>query len=557
VTAATATGAWLSGSVRSALRLAWPESAGGRVASLLSLGSALLLAVLEAWGTLALASAARRSLEQLPDLRPAFLLERLLAAGFSGAAFLLALGALTTAVSSLFLSGETEFRLTLPLPHRTVFFGALGRTVTVSSGPAWFLLLPPLLAAASLSPGPLAAAAGLVLSLLAITLLAAGAGALAALLLVRALPARRARILAAAVSALAIGATLVAFRAARPERLLDPTSGVAALEALDRFGSVPPPSPGLDPAAWAGRASALSLTGDPRGLLLAGLLSAGAALLLASAAAALAPLHLSSWRRTREEGGPGDPTLGAGIPSGRETVSTLGRELLRAEARTLARDAATPAQAGSLVAVLLLDLLNVRLLPAGDATSRDVVLALQAGLTLFLVSALSLRFAYPAVSADGRAAPLLGSLPLPRSRHLAARWAVRALPAAAVAVVLVGITAAALSSPLPAAAAALVATLAGALAIPALHLGLGALFPRYDAPDLLSVALGPGGLFALALGTALSATAPLAVSRELPQLAAAVAGLRVPPPGALLAAWLAAAAAATFPLFLAARKTSP
>jgi len=53
---------------------------------------------------------------------------------------------------------------------------------------------------------------------------------------------------------------------------------------------------------------------------------------------------------------------------------------------------------------------------------------------------------------------------------------------------------------------------AGGLAIPALHTGLGGLFPRYDASNPVAVALGPGGLFALVLSTGLALFSTLAVS---------------------------------------------
>ena len=62
---------------------------------------------------------------------------------------------------------------------------------------------------------------------------------------------------------------------------------------------------------------------------------------------------------------------------------------------------------------------------------------------------------------------------------------------------------------------ALAVAAVGGLAIPALHLGLGALFPRYDAPNPVSVALGPGGLVAMGLSTLLSLAPVLVVSEEL------------------------------------------
>jgi ABC-2 type transport system permease protein len=206
-----------------------------------------------------------------------------------------------------------------------------------------------------------------------------------------------------------------------------------------------------------------------------------------------------------------------------------------------------------LAAVFLLDLMNVRLLPGTDATQRDLVAGLQTGLSLFLVSALSLRFAYPSVSSDGRAALVLRTLPLDPRRQLLVRWAVRALPAAGVALALTGASLLVLRPERMTTALALVAALAGSLAIPALHVGLGALFPRYDAPNAVSVALSLGGLFALVFSTGLSLLSTLVVSEELRTLTGGLLG-RALRPGLLVSLFLSlAAGAALVPLALAAR----
>jgi ABC-2 type transport system permease protein len=237
----------------------------------------------------------------------------------------------------------------------------------------------------------------------------------------------------------------------------------------------------------------------------------------------------------------------------RRLVRSLGGVLLRAEAATVLRDASTPAQIGSLAAVFILDLLNVRLLPSSDPSARDLVAGLQTGLALFLVSALSLRFAYPAVSTDGRAAAVLRSLPLDPGRHLRARWAARAIPAVAASLTLTGLSLAILRPSSATTSAALAVALAGGLAIPALHTGLGGLFPRYDAANPVAVALGPGGLFALVLSTGLALFATIAVSEELRTLLGALLHHRLTLAPMLLVFFCAAVAAAAIPMALAGR----
>jgi ABC-2 type transport system permease protein len=517
------------------------------IASGIALGSTLAFAAGTAWTTAAVLDAAAAALSQLPGLRAPYLVERALAAVFDSAGVLLLLGALTTGVSTLFLSGELPALLVLPIPHASLFRRQLLRTAGSSAAPMLLLLLPALGVAVARSPRPLAALVSGLALLSALALAAGAAGSAGALLLVRLVPPRRAFLLAAAVSAIGLSTALIGFRGSRPERLFDP---LEALSLLETFGRTPPPAPGLDPGAHAARALARSLFGDQGGVL-PSLFALGTAIaLLAATARWLAPAH----RRALEDARLAPPSSAA-APR-RRAVGSLDRSLLRSEAAALFREASTPAQLGSLLAVFVLQFLNLAVLPRGDAASRDVLLGLETAVTLFLVAALSLRFAYPSVSSDGRAALVLRSLPLPPSRHLLHRYLVRAAPTAAAGIALSAASVAILSPPRPAALAALGVSSLGALALPALQLGLGALFPRYDAPSAVAVALGPGGLFTLVLSTALSAAAALAVSGELRLLFGTLAGKTIPGT-AILISWCGAAlVAGTAALALGARALS-
>lgn len=486
----------------------------------------------------------RSAVAQLPALVPEVLLERLLLGAFAGAGVLLLLGALTTAVSTLFLSEELLLRMALPIPHARLLLRQVAATILLASGPALLVVLPAVALAARSSA---AGAAALGAASLAVAVLAGAAGSALALAVVAVFPPRRARLLAAFLSATGLAVAIVGARGARPERFLDPS---AALDLLLRAGTAPLGEPGGNPAALAARAAARALAGDAAGLLHALLLLAGALLLTVLLAHLLAPLHLRLLRRSREEA---DATPRRKVR--REAASTEG-ELLRAEVRALLRDAATPAQLGTLAAVFVLDLLNLKLLPGGDAASRDVVHGLQSGLGLFLVSALALRFAFPAVSTDGRAALLLKSLPVSAARHLLVRWAVRAVPSLAVALLLAAASAFVLESRGFPLGAALAVAAVGGLAIPALQLGLGALFPRYDAPNPVSVALGPGGLVAMGLSTLLSIAPVPVVSEGIRSLAETLLGTRLDG-RLLLAAWGATAAALAAAAMLAAARRLP
>ncbi|MBL8112222.1 MAG: hypothetical protein JNK60_05020 [Acidobacteria bacterium] len=487
---------------------------------------------------------AMRALTQLPEVRGEALLEPLLRGTFTAMGFLLVLGSLTTAVSSLFLSDELPALFSLPVPRGRVLAKQLLTTVGASAAPALLIALPVLAVAAAAAPRPLLSLTVLLSSLFGVLALAGSLGTAGALLLVAWISPRRARVLAAALSAAGLFAALFGFRSARPERMLNP---IEALETVERLSRVELPSPGANPAAWAGHASARALLGDPYALVPAAALALAGVLALTLVAFLLARKHFTLWQETREmDRGQGHARGG---PSG-----SLSTALLRAEASSLLREASTPAQTGTLLAVFVLDLLNLWLMPAADAAARDLVSALQCGLSLFLVSALALRFAYPSVSSDGRAALVLRTLPLSPRRHLLARYVIRAVPSLVLSGALMAISLARLAPPRASVLLCVVLTLAGALAIPALQLGLGGLFPRYDAASAVSVALGPGGILALGLSTFLALTATVVASEELRGLLSSALGAPRLEAIPMLALWLAASGlAAVLPLVLAAR----
>jgi ABC-2 type transport system permease protein len=537
----------VASSLKAAARGLSPRSTWEAAGALSVVAAALALVLAEYAGLAFLLRLSERAFAQLPSLVPSVLLERLLVGTLSGAAVLLLLGSLTTAVSTLFLSEELVFRMALPIPHSRLLLRQVAVTVALSSGPALLLALPAFVLAARHAPSATAGAGSLAAAFLFVALLAGTLGSALALGVVALFPPRRARLLAAFLSTAGLAVALLGVRGARPERLLDP---VAALDLLLRLGTSPVEAPGWNPLALAARAATRGLAGEYSGLLIALTLLAAALVFLVVLSAVLAPVHLRLFRRSREE---------SGAPGSRRAmrfVASETAELLRAERRTLLRDAATPAQLGTLVAVFVLDLLNLRLLPTGDAASRDVVHGLQAGLGLFLVSALSLRFAYPAVSTDGRAALLLRTLPHSPVRHLVARWTVRAVPSLTAALLLAIAAATVLQATGFALAAALAAAVVGGLAIPAFQVGLGALFPRYDAPNPVSVALGPGGLFAMTLSTVLAVVPVLFVSEGLRGLLETLLGVRCDA-RLLLAAWCVAAAALGAGAILAAARRLP
>jgi hypothetical protein len=267
-----------------------------RIPAFAGLFSVLAFVALEVVGLEAAIRASSAALTVLPELNPVFLVERLLGAAYGAAGALVLLGSLTTAVSTLFLSEELAALAVLPIPHRRLLARQASLTLILASAPSLLLAIPALGVAASASRSPLLAGSAALLAILGLFLLTGSLGIAGALLLVRLVPPRRARLFSALLSAVALSAALVGFRAARPERLLDPAEALGLLQA---FGTTRPSSPGLNPASWAARGAALGLAGDSTGLLPGVVLVLLGLALAALAPAALADIHRRVWRDVR------------------------------------------------------------------------------------------------------------------------------------------------------------------------------------------------------------------------------------------------------------------
>ena len=290
----------LASSLKASARGLSPRSTWEAAGALSVVAAALALVLAEYAGLAFLLRLSERGFAQLPSLVPSVLLERLLVGALSGASVLLLLGSLTTAVSTLFLSEELVFRMTLPIPHARLLLRQTAVTVALASGPALLLALPAVVLAARHAPSATAGAGALAAAFLFVALLAGTLGSALGLGVVALFPPRRARLLAAFLSTAGLAVALLGVRSARPERLLDP---LAALDLLLRLGTSPVSEPGWNPLALAARAATRGLGGEPSGLLIALALLAAALVLLVVLSSVLAPVHLRLFRRSREESG--------------------------------------------------------------------------------------------------------------------------------------------------------------------------------------------------------------------------------------------------------------
>jgi ABC-2 type transport system permease protein len=151
---------------------------------------------------------------------------------------------------------------------------------------------------------------------------------------------------------------------------------------------------------------------------------------------------------------------------------------------------------------------------AGDARATVVAYAnlMMAG---FVVSAVGLRFAYPSVSAEGKAFWLLQTAPISYRRFLLSKLLVYAAPLTLLSVALTIVANAMLGARPLIWGVTLAASAIIAVTLVALGIGMGAMNPNYAAENPLQVGLSLGGFAYMAISLTYVATIMLLMARPI------------------------------------------
>lgn len=317
------------------------------------------------------------------------------------------------------------------------------------------------------------------------------------LLLVRWFPVRRVYQIVASIAVLVLTLAVVAFRMSRPERFFADLSTADVREVL-RAIELPSMSvyPSTALAELMTRSDAPLFA--PRIVLMA-LVAFTAFVVLARA------WYFRAFVRARESMAP--TAIGAA-----SATSLLDRLFARAdpplramigkEVRTIGRDVAQWSQLFLMAALLFIYLYNIRMLPLGGDARATLVAYANLGMSGFVVAAICLRFAYPSVSAEGKAFWIIQSAPISYRDFLLVKVAVYAAPLTLLSLLLTAFA----NFILGANGVVWTFTLAGALLLAvtlvSVGVGLGALSPNFNAENPLQVGLSLGGFGYMAVSLA-------------------------------------------------------
>ncbi len=409
---------------------------------------------------------------------------------------ILLLSNVITALSTFFLSRDLDLLAASPTDPVHIYWARLAESLVNSS---WMVVLlsVPLLAAYGVMYGAdigyyLLAAAVMIPFLV----LPAVTGTAVTLLLVNIFPARRTRDLLALVGLFAVAGVVFLIRLLQPERLVRPDEfrGV-----VDFMATLRTPSSSWLPSEWASNTLVTHLNGrwDAFPFIL----------LLATAAAFLT---IGAWLHVRYyAGGFSRAQEGAEKEEGRvrtrgwerllRGLDTTTRELATKEIRTFFRDTTQWSQLILLAVLVVVYVYNIRVLPISTSEELSFFLVnligfLNLGLAGFVVSAIAARFVFPAMSLEGRMTWLLRSSPLDPRKLFWTKYWVGTLPLLCVALPLIVFTNLTLDVS-PFLMALSVATMIGAtMAITAMALAFGAIYPNYETENPAEIPTSFGGL---------------------------------------------------------------
>jgi len=132
---------------------------------------------------------------------------------------------------------------------------------------------------------------------------------------------------------------------------------------------------------------------------------------------------------------------------------------------------------------------------------------LNLGLTAFVMAAVGVRLVFPAVSLEGRAFWLLRTSPVPLRSVLRAKFVAGLVPTAGLGTVTIAVTDWLLGASWPMVVVSLASVWLLALLVTGLGVGLGAIYPSFEAENATRIAAGFGGVVYMVL----SMTATLTV----------------------------------------------
>jgi ABC-2 type transport system permease protein len=408
----------------------------------------------------------------------------------------LAFSGVVTALSTFFLSEDLRLLLAAPVPVRRLFHARFLRTVALASWMVVVFLVPVLMGVGLARCAPLTFYATAVVTIVPFVVIPVAIGTAVTLLLVNVFPARRARDILMLMGLLFGAVIVILLRVIQPERLLQVES---LPDVTDFFATMQSPITPLLPSFWAGEMLFTSLQGG-RDLLHAAALWTTALGLTLLVRAANERWYFSGFskaqegRKVRFTRLDSLDRLARALP-----ISVVRRHLLVKDIRVFMRDVSQWSQLLLLLALVLLYLYNFRVLdleriPYMSGVIKNVYAFINLGLAGLVMATVTVRFVFPAVSAEGAAFWIIRTAPISLRDFLWSKFWVGLVPVLVLTEALTILANQFLGIDPFVKVVAAVAIVFMSFALVGLATGLGARYPRFAAENPSQVAGSYGGV---------------------------------------------------------------
>jgi ABC-2 type transport system permease protein len=408
----------------------------------------------------------------------------------------LSFSAIVTSLSTFFLSEDLRLLLAAPIAPERLFYSRFVKTVGQAAWMVVTFLVPVVLGVGLARCASLGYYLVAVLTLIPFVTIPVALGSVVTLVLVNVFPARRARDILTLMGLLFAVTIVMMLRFLRPERLLSVESlpDIAAF-----FSTLQSPVAPLLPSFWAGETLFASLRGG-HDWLHAGSLWTTALAFLVLARAAYGRYYFTGWSKAQEARkarftrfGFID-AIGRALPGG-----PAGQHLFVKDLKVFLRDTTQWSQLLLLVALMLVYLYNFRVLdldkiPYISGVVKNAYAFVNLAMAAFVLSAVAVRFVFPAVSAEGAAFWIVRTSPVPMRAFLWSKFWIGLVPVLIVAEALTVASNHFLGAAPFLRVLGAVAIFFMTFALVGLATGMGAMFPRFNAENLTQVAGSYGGI---------------------------------------------------------------
>jgi len=457
---------------------------------------------------------ALRAVQELGPLIPGKMLGLILLSFIS----ILILSNVITALSSFFLAKDLDLLVSTPVDWLRLYLAKLGETLLHSSWMVALMAMPILTAYGVVFKGGVLFAPFAVLAIVPMLILPAVVGSAVTLILVNIFPARRTRDLLSIIALGAAGGVILLFRVIRPEQLARPEGFRNLLDFVVLLRG--PTSPFL-PSEWASQAIMGYLRGEFDPFPLVMLWSTAAAFVTFGALLHRA-LYAQGYTKAQEgaerfiRGGLWRWTVGSLLG----WLPVAKREFVLKDIKLFFRDTTQWSQLILLAVLVVVYLFNIQALPLhrGEPVGFfyvNLVSFLNLGLAGFVLASIAARVIFPAVSLEGRQMWLLRSSPLDLRALLWSKYWVGTLPLLVLGLILTGLTNTLLEVSPFMMILSLAAMTGLTLAISALALTFGTLYPQFETENAAQIPTSFGGLVFMMATIALLAAVLMVLSRAV------------------------------------------